>query len=34
MQVVKRLATDGIAAVAAHPFVPYILLLAILLRSL
>jgi hypothetical protein len=34
MQVVKRLALDGATAVIAHPFVPYILVLAVLLKSL
>jgi hypothetical protein len=34
MQVVKRLALDGFTVVITHPFVPYILILAVLLKSL
>jgi hypothetical protein len=34
VQTVRRVAIDGTSAVLAHPFVPYILILAALLQSL
>jgi hypothetical protein len=34
MEGVRKFATDGVMGVAAHPFLPYILVLIGLLRSL
>jgi hypothetical protein len=34
VQAVKKLATDGVLGVIGHPFVPYVVVLIVLLRSL
>lgn len=34
MEAVKKFAVDGVMGVIGHPFVPYLLVLAALLRSL
>ena len=34
MEAVKKFAVDGVMGVVAHPFVPYMLILMALLRSL
>jgi hypothetical protein len=34
MQAVRKFATDGVMGLLGHPFVPYILVLLVLLRSL
>jgi hypothetical protein len=34
MEAVKKVALDGVMSVVAHPFVPYMLILMALLKSL